>query len=277
MNSDILLFLLIPFAAALVIGGIHGYFGLHIVARGVIFADLALAQIAALGTLAALVAGHGEHDSVCYFWSFGAVLAGAALFALVRTERRRIPQEALIGITYVMCAAAAILLANKLPERAEHISGMLTGSILTVSWPEVIEMAIVYVLVGGMHWIFRKKFLMVSMEPERAAREISVRWWDFLFYASFGLVVTHSVRVVGVLLVFTFLVVPAVMSMLFARSLGARLALAWGFSFVCSAAGIGASFMFDWPTGAAIVCTFGAALVLAGIAAAFAGRRQTAE
>jgi zinc/manganese transport system permease protein len=254
---DLLAFLAVPFVAGLILTGIHAYLGLHVVERGVIFVDLSLAQIAALGTTMAYLAGHDLHDPVTYFWSLGFTIAGAAIFAITRSKTEtRIPQEAIIGIVYAVSAAAAILAMSKAPEGTEHLKDMLVGNILTVSWTVVLQVAMLYSIVGLFHWIFRKKFLAISMGEDIP----NVRWWDFLFYTSFGFVVTSSVAIAGVLLVFSYLIVPSVAAMLFARRIGTRLAIGWGMGAVVSALGVWLSFQYDLPTGATIVCTFGAVL-----------------
>lgn len=261
---SILGFLLLPFLAGLILTGIHAYLGVHVVERGVIFVDLSLAQIAALGTTMAYLAGHDLHDPVTYFWSLGFTIVGAAIFALTRVHHEtRIPQEAIIGIVYAVSAAAAILAMSKAPEGTEHLKDMLVGNILTVSWREVITTAILYALVGGFHYIFRQRFLAISVDANAAARSgLNVKFWDFLFYTSFGFVVTSSVSIAGVLLVFSYLIVPSVAAMLFARRIGTRLAIGWTMGAVVSALGILASFYLDLPTGATIVCTFGVALIV---------------
>src|SRR5687768_7808363 len=197
---DLLAFLAVPFVAGLILTGIHAYLGLHVVERGVIFVDLSLAQIAALGTTMAYLAGHDLHDPVTYFWSLGFTIAGAAIFALTRTHQSahaRIPQEAIIGIVYAVSAAAAILAMSEAPEGTEHLKDMLVGNILTVSWSTVGKTAVLYALVGVFHWVFRHKFLAISMGQDVPR----ARLWDFLFYTSFGFVVTSSVVIAGVLLV----------------------------------------------------------------------------
>lgn len=268
---DLFAFLAPPFVAGLILTGIHAYLGLHVVERGVIFVDLSLAQIAALGATIATLNGHDVHDSSTYFWSLGFTIAGAAIFALTRTyqSQSRIPQEAIIGIVYAVSAAAAILAMSKAPEGTEHLKDMLVGNILTVSWSTVAKTAALYALVGVFHWIFRKRFLAISL-----GREIPrVRLWDFLFYASFGFVVTSSVSIAGVLLVFSYLIVPSVAAMLFARTIGTRLAFGWTVGALVSALGVFLSFHYDLPTGATIVCTFGASLaVLALLRPAFSRR-----
>jgi zinc/manganese transport system permease protein len=265
---DILAFLAVPFVAGLILTGIHAYLGLHVVERGVIFVDLSLAQIAALGTTMAYLAGHDLHDPVTYFWSLGFTIAGAAIFAITRTPHHaqtRIPQEAIIGIVYAVSAAVAILAMSKAPEGTEHLKDMLVGNILTVSWKTVITTAALYAAVGVFHWIFRKKFLAISLGQEIP----NVRLWDFLFYTSFGFVVTSSVAIAGVLLVFSYLIVPSVAAMLFARRVGTRLAFGWSVGALVSAAGVFLSFQYDLPTGATIVATFGGALALLAMARMF--------
>jgi zinc/manganese transport system permease protein len=261
---SILGFLLIPFLAGLILTGIHAYLGVHVVERGVIFVDLSLAQIAALGTTIAYLAGHDLHDPVTYFWSLGFTIAGAAIFALTRVHHEtRIPQEAIIGIVYAVSAAAAILAMSKAPEGTEHLKDMLVGNILTVSWREVITTAVLYAIVGAFHYVFRRRFLAISVDANAAAASgMNVKFWDFLFYTSFGVVVTSSVAIAGVLLVFSYLIVPSVGAMLFARRIGARLAIGWSMGAIVTALGILLSFYADLPTGATIVCTFGVVLAL---------------
>jgi zinc/manganese transport system permease protein len=275
---DLVSFLIVPFVAGLILTGIHAYLGVHVVERGVIFVDLSLAQIAALGTTMAYLAGHDLHDPVTYFWSLGFTIVGAATFAFTRVHRdTRIPQEAIIGIVYAVSAAAAILAMSKAPEGTEHLKDMLVGNILTVSWGTVIKTALLYSAVGAFHYVFRKKFLAISVGAHSGEAESipNLKWWDFLFYTSFGFVVTSSVAIAGVLLVFSYLIVPSVAAMLFAQSIGRRLAIGWTMGAVVSAVGIVASFQFDLPTGATIVCTFGVALALMALAwAATRGMRR---
>jgi len=262
VTKDLLLFLASPFVAGLILTGIHAYLGVHVVERGVIFVDLSLAQIAALGTTIAYLAGHELHSPISYFWSLGFTIIGAAVFALTRVHREtRIPQEAIIGIVYAVSAAAAILAMSKAPEGTEHLKDMLVGNILTVSWAVVIKTAVLYAIVGLFHFIFRKKFLAISLGNEIP----NIKWWDFLFYTSFGFVVTSSVAIAGVLLVFSYLIVPSVAAMLFATTIGKRLAIGWTMGALVSGAGVMLSFFYDLPTGATIVCTFGIALALMAV------------
>jgi zinc/manganese transport system permease protein len=270
--SDLVSFLAWPFLAGLILTGIHAYLGVHVVERGVIFVDLSLAQIAALGTTMAYLAGNDLHSTVTYFWSLGFTIVGAAIFAMTRVHREtRIPQEAIIGIVYAVSAAAAILAMSKAPEGTEHLKDMLVGNILTVSPKTVITTAVLYALVGLFHFIFRRRFLAISVgaHTNQAESIPNVKFWDFLFYTSFGFVVTSSVSIAGVLLVFSYLIVPSVAAMLFSHSIGKRLAIGWTMGGVVSAAGILASFRLDLPTGATIVCTFGVALVVLALVRIF--------
>jgi zinc/manganese transport system permease protein len=267
---EMLQFLLLPFLAGLVLTGIHAYLGVHVVERGVIFVDLSLAQIAALGTTVALLAGYDVHSGISYFWSLGFTIVGAAIFALTKVKHEtRIPQEAIIGIVYAVSAAAAILVMSKAPQETEHLKDMLVGNILAVNWYTVIKTAILYSLVGLFHFIFRKKFLAISVGAHTGTGEsgvTNVKFWDFLFYTSFGFVVTSSVAIAGVLLVFSYLIVPSVAAMLFATSIGKRLAIGWSMGALVTLLGVLLSFRLDLPTGATIVCTFGIALSLMAIA-----------
>jgi zinc/manganese transport system permease protein len=259
---DTLSFLLAPFIASLILTGIHAYLGVHVVERGVIFVDLSLAQIAALGTTIAVMAGMDPHGSGAYWMSLLFTFVGAAVFSTIRGHKARIPQEAVIGICYAVASAAAILAMSKSAEQTEHLKEMLVGNILTVSWHEVGKTAALYGAIGLFHFLCRRKFLAISLNHERAeAQGISVRLWDFLFYASFGFVVTSSVSIAGVLLVFCYLIVPSVGAMLYAENIGPRLAIGWTMGTLVSALGVYLSLKIDLPTGATIVCTFGLVLI----------------
>ncbi len=273
MDLTILQFLAAPFVASLILAGIHAYLGVHVVERGVIFVDLSLAQIAALGATIALllpISNGDPHAGSVYWISLAFTFIGAAIFSTIRVRKARIPQEAIIGICYAVASAAAILAMSKATSESEHLKDMLVGNILAVSWPEVVKTAILYGAIGAFHYIFRRKFLAISMDHLRAENAgVSVRFWDFLFYASFGFVVTSSVSIAGVLLVFCYLIVPSVAAMLYAERIGSRLAIGWTMGTVVSALGVYLSLKLDLPTGATIVCTFGLVLVLMAIARPF--------
>src|SRR5204862_2788718 len=266
MDTSVLVFLAAPFVASLILTGIHAYLGVHVVERGVIFVDLSLAQIAALGATIAifLPAAHGDpHAPIVYWVSLAFTFIGAFVFSTVRSQRARIPKEAIIGICYAVASAAAILAMSKATSESEHLKDMLVGNILAVSWKEVAQTAVLYGAVGIFHFVFRRRFLEISMDPHRAEAEgVSIRFWDFLFYASFGFVVTSSVSIAGVLLVFCYLIVPSVAAMLYADTIGRRLAIGWSMGTVVSALGVYLSLQLDLPTGATIVCTFGIVLII---------------
>jgi zinc/manganese transport system permease protein len=263
MDLTIFQLLAAPIVASLIIAGIHAYLGLHVVERGVIFVDLSLAQIASLGAAIAVWQGSDPHDPTVYWMSLGFTLIGALIFSLIKAHDARIPQEAFIGISYAVASAAVILTLSKATGESEHLRDMLVGNIVAVQWPEVWTTGAMYLGIGIFHYIFRRRFLEISMDSQAAAaRGVPVRFWDFLFYASFGLVVTRSVAIAGVLLVFCYLIVPSVGAMLWASRIGPRLAIGWVMGGIVSMLGMYFSVNFDLPTGATIVCTFGLALIV---------------
>jgi len=258
--------------ASLILVGIHGYLGIHIIARGVIFVDLALAQVAALGwaaaglglgTWLAGVTGLPPNEA-SYVIGLATTLVAAAVFSLTRMDHARVPQEAIIGIVYVVASAATILLAAQSPMGSENVEHLLTGSLLWVTWPAILKTVIVYGVLGVAHWFLRKRFLMISLHPEQAAAKgWKVAGWDFLFYALFGVVVTSSVAIAGVLLVFSFLVIPAVIAFFFASTPGRLLAIAWVTGTLATVLGLVVSYVSDLPTGPVVVCAFALALLIA--------------
>jgi zinc/manganese transport system permease protein len=227
--------------------------------------DLSLAQMAALGSSVAILAGSQPDSPTALLYALGFTTLGAAVFALTRSgEKGVVPQEAIIGIVYVMASAAAILVADRTPRGGEAIKDILVGSLLWVTWPTILRLAAIYAVVGLFHWVLRQRFLTISFAPESAvARGWRIRWWDFLFYLSFGLVITFSVPIAGVLLVFSFLVVPAAIAFQFTRRQGMLAALSWIAGALASAAGLWVSFHYDLPTGPVVVCMFGLLLLLA--------------
>jgi zinc/manganese transport system permease protein len=247
MNES-LLFFMAPFAMCLLLVGIHCYLGLHVLARGVIFVDLSLAQVAAFGATVSLLWAPEHRTAASYLVSLGCTLLASALFASARRYEDKVPQEALIGITYAFASAAVILVIDRLSHGAEHLKEALIGQILWVSWSDVGKTAAVYAVVGLIHWIYRKQFLKNSFVHDEKSF-----FWDFLFYALFGVVITSSTSIAGVLLVFSFLIVPSVMSTLFFDSIGRRLAFGWTFGVVVSVIGMFLSYHFDLPVGAALV------------------------
>jgi zinc/manganese transport system permease protein len=252
----------VPIVMGVILTGILSYLGIHIVKREVIFVDLALAQIAALGAAVGVLLGLEPHGIQAYGASLVFVLLAAALFAFTKTREHDVPREAVIGITYAVAAAASVLAFSYAPGAAEKIQDMLLGNILFASARDVGLVLAVSVAVGAFHLVFRKKFVLISHDPNEAVRRgISVALWDFLFYASLGLVVVSAVGVAGILLVFSYLIIPAVCAMLLKQSMGARVALAWGLGVLATFLGIYLSVRLDLPTGATMVCTFAGVLV----------------
>lgn len=259
-------FLLWPLVAGLVLTGIHVWLGLHVLARGVVFVDLSLAQVAALGITVAILMGHPVQGQASYWYGLIFALAGALLFAWARRHEDLLQQEAVIGITYAVSAAIGVLALDRAPQGAEHIKQILIGSILTTTPSEVLQIGLLYTAIGAVHWLLRKPLLAASFGTTANARGSLL--WDVLFYASFALVVTSSVRIAGVLLVFSYLIVPAAISGLFVKRLAARLLLGWAIGAAVTALGLSLSWSADLPTGPAIVAVFGA--TMAGVALAIA-------
>ncbi len=249
----------LPLLACLLLVLILPALGQHVLARGVIFVDLALAQIAALGQSVAFLLGADPHDPSTYYWSFGFTLLGAALFSFLWDREHSVLQEAFIGISFALATAATLLMLSNAPHGAEHVSGALSGEALGwVTWKDIAVMAAIYAVVGTFLFLNRAKLFLCSEDPKKARQMgLSVKKWDFLFYASFGLVVTSSVRVAGVLAVFSYLIVPVVCTTMLGRRGPARLVWAWAIGFVVSVLGATFSYLKDWPMGATIVCLFG--------------------
>jgi zinc/manganese transport system permease protein len=267
MAADLVALLWAPFLMCLVLTGIHAYLGVHVLAREVVFVDIALAQIAALGATAAFVLGHEMDTWESYAFGIFATLLGALVLALTRSRRRHVSQEAVIGVVYAVSSAAAVLVADRSAHGAEQVRTMLVGNLLAVRPPEVAKVAILYALIGLFHWICRRPFFLISTDPDSAYRDgWRVRLWDFLFYASFGVVVTSSVRLAGVLLVFSYLIVPALAGILLGRTVTHKLVIGWAFGTLVSVIGMTGSAIFDFPTGATVVCAFGLTLIALWVA-----------
>jgi zinc/manganese transport system permease protein len=268
-----------PLVACMVIVAIHSYLGLHVLAREVIFVDLSLAQVAAFGSTVATLAGAEPDSTRAFAYALAFTTIGAAMFAFTRTAhgKGRVPQEAIIGIVYVVASAAGLLIADKSPHGGEAIKDILVGSLLWVGWPAIGRLAAVYVVVGLFHWFLRRRFLTISFEPNQAeGRGWNLILWDFLFYLSFGIVITFSVPIVGVLLVFSFLVVPAAIAFQFTRRRGILAIIAWIAGVTASALGIWISFTYDLPTGPVVVCVFGLLLLVAYIIRRLRGSHELA-
>jgi zinc/manganese transport system permease protein len=271
---DQLPFLLWPFLGLLCIAGIHVYLGLHVVEREVIFVDLSLAQMAVLGAAVATLWGAEPEQPLTYALALAFTVIGAAVFSFSRSDHARVPQEAIIGIVYAVAAAASVLILNNAPHGAEHIRDVLVGQLLAVERHDVIRLLVLYLAIGALHVAWRRKLLAISHDPAAArASGVNVKLWDFLFYVTFGLTVTASVEVGGVLVVFSYLIVPSVTAVLFARHVGTRLAIGWTVATLASALGMLGSVWLSAPPGASVVCAFGALLVLAALVRPLVVRR----
>jgi len=267
-----------PFVACMVLVAMLAYLGLHVIARQVIFVDLSLAQIAALGSLVALLFHVDAHSPARALFALGFTAVGALLFAITRTAGEgRVPQEAIIGIVYVVASAGAILVADKVPGGGEEVERALVGSIIWVTWPTIGRLTLAYVALGVFQYVLRRRFLTVSFHPEEATRNgWNIRWLDFWFYLSFGIVITLAVPIGGVLMVFSFLVVPAVIAFLFTRDMRRLAYITWGSGAIASSLGLWISFTGNLPTGPLIVCMYGLLLVVAAVILKLRGGREVA-
>jgi zinc/manganese transport system permease protein len=257
-----------PFAACVLLVLVHAALGRHVLARGVIFVDLAMAQIAAFGGAAAFLLHLEPHSPASYLYSFGFTLLGAAVFSFLWDRNRSVMQEAFIGIAFSFAGALSMLLLANSPHGAEEFQSSLTGGgLLWLTWGDVGVMAVLYGIVGIFLWAMHGVLWECSQHHEgAAAKGRNVRLWDFLFYASFGMVVTSSVKAAGVLAVFTYLIVPTVCAALLGKKGNPQLYWAWGIGLAGSAAAVILSYTRDWPTGASVVCVFGALVVVVSAA-----------
>ena len=251
--------LFVPLIACVVLTGIHCYLGIHVLMRQVIFVDLALAQIAAMGASVGVALGYEPRSLPGYLFSLGSTLVGAAIFSISRFRDRRVPTEAIIGIVYAVSSAVTILLVSQTAAERDHIEHMLVGRLLFVEWGEVVIMAVIYAVVGLLHLLCRHPFYRITIaKAGDSPGHARVVMWDFLFYATFGVVITSSVKAAGVLLVFSYLIVPAACAMIYFNTIRSRLFAGWTFGLAASGVGLAISAWWDLPTGAAIVAVFGA-------------------
>lgn len=245
---DTLLFLSAPLTMAALLVLIHAYLGLHVIERGVIFVDISLSQVAALGSTVSLFF-LSEESSYGIFFSLSFCLFAAFALALLHRFEKKISQEVLIGITYAFATGMLILIADRLPHGAEHIKQALIGNILFVTWPQVFTTFAVYLCIGIIHFLFRRQFWEASI-----GRRDSF-FWDFFFYLLFGVVITFSTHHAGVLVVFSILVVPAALAHRFSDLVKVRLLVSWALGLVGIFGSFFLSYYFDLPTGAGIVAT----------------------
>jgi zinc/manganese transport system permease protein len=274
MSGTVLILLAAPFVACLIVLALHVYVGIHVIRREVIFIDLALAQMAALGAAVAILAGFEVGDPQAYVFSLGFALAGALLFAFTRLRGSAVPQEAIIGIVYAVSAGMAFLVLNYSPHGMEELKNLLVGTVLFVKWGDVAKLGVLYAALGLLHIGLGKRFLLISYHPDEAERQrISMPLWDFIFYALFAVMVTQSVRIAGVLLVFSYLIVPGVAVMLFVEEFRQVLVWAWLFALAATVLGLFFSGKLYWPTGESLVSTLGGLLVVVGIVRLAVARR----
>jgi zinc/manganese transport system permease protein len=266
-----ILFLLPALLACFILTGIHVYLGIHVISRGVIFLDIALAQVAALGLTIALLFEFHPDTNVAYLFALSITFIAAVFFSYIRSEKY--PMEAIIGITFVVCSALGILIADRMPHGVEHLKYILSGNILWVSWGQIIKTAVIYSIIGLVLLRYHQKLMLTSIAYTESKRSgVNVRGWDLLFYIAFGFVITSSVQIAGILLVFSFLIIPAISSMIFYKSTKARLIMGWLFGLITSLIGIGMSYLFDLPTGPAIVTVMGFFLILSFVVKRYVAR-----
>ena len=267
--EDALSLLLLPFAASVAFVLIHAYFGVHVLRRNIVFADLALAQLSSLGATVAFAGGYAPTSPAGFGYALLFTAVGAALLTFSRGVARFVSREAFVGILYVVATAATVLVIDRSPQGAEHVKRILIGSILTVGTADVAKFIALYAAIGALHWFLRRPLLAISSESQPQGRTtLAIQVWDFVFFLSFGVVVTSSVTTAGVLLVFSFLIVPAVIGTIFSRKVHVVLVIAWGAGILASVAGFAGSYVLDLPTGATMVAAFAMVLVLAGLAKA---------
>ncbi|MCH8285952.1 metal ABC transporter permease [candidate division KSB1 bacterium] len=257
-------FMIAPFAACMVLIGILGYFGIHVIKREIIFIDIAMAQIAALGMTFAFLFNIDFHSNLAYLFSVGFTTIAASIFAAIKDKDLHVPLEAIIGLSYAIATTAAVIIIDRAPGGAEHIKEMLVGSILFVSWGEILKATVAFVIVGALHFVFRDKFISISEDSQKASDSgINVKLWDFIFYISLGIAVIHAVRIGGILMVFAFLIIPSSIAILFSKSWTARILSAWLVGTIVSMGGLYLSWVYNLPSGPAVIVFLGLFFFLA--------------
>lgn len=264
---EIIQFLLPPLVSCIAMVGIFGYLGIHVIEREIIFIDIALAQIAAVGSAFAFVIWRSEESSfVAYACAFGFLTLASLFYSQIRRRVTQIPIEAVIGVSYAIAAAAALFLLAMTAGGDVHLEHMLVGSILWAKWADILVCAIVYMGVGVFHYIFRDRFRKISQEyRETRGKDIQTAGWDFLFYVTMAIVILLSVRIGGVLVIYSLLVIPATFAAMFAKNWGRRLVIAWILGFGASLAGLAFSYTLDFSCGPSVVMFLGLALIVAAL------------
>lgn len=264
---DIVQFLIAPLIACATILGLLCYLGMHVLKREIIFIDIALAQIAAVGaTFAHVYLGSEEHSLTAYLCAFGFTVLASLFFSQIDKRITQISHEAIIGVTYAISAAASLFILATAAGGDVHMEHMLTGSILWARWSDIAAIAILFGCVGLFHLVFRRHFISLSEDyGSGAVRGRANVWWDFLFYVSMGTVITFSVKIAGVLVIFSFLIIPATFSALFAGSWRKRLIIAWGAGMFAVVIGLMLSYFLDFSCGPAVVTVMALSLVFAAL------------
>ncbi|MFQ5534747.1 MAG: metal ABC transporter permease [Sphingomonadales bacterium] len=268
---DAWLILLPAFTVSALMIFTHTYLGLHVLERGIIFIDLALAQVAALGLSIAFLMGHEAHGPDAQLYAFVATLLAALGFAKLRQIPGKIAREVTIGCVYVVATALSIVILSLSSQGMTELKALFNGNILWTNWDEIAIIGAAYAALTVLHVIYRRRFLALSFEPEAAKRPSLM--WEFFFFASFAVTITLAVNVAGILLVFAFLIIPGFSASMIARSFPMRLALGWLFGMAGTIAGLWFSFAGDLPTGATVVSALGALPIIAAVMKMALGRR----
>jgi len=254
---------------------LHTYIGLHVIRRTLIFSDLALDQLAALGILLCIVMnGNDEagqsvqlNDPITYIYALVAVTFGAFLLAVVKPKSKGIPREAVIGILFAMSLLACFAITDPVNGGEMLFDGTLKGDLDFVTWGLVKVTVIVYLLLLAFHYAFRRRFIALAEKPET----VKHAWfWDFLFFLSQGIITILIVPVAGVFLAYVFLMLPAAMATMFKQQWRSALVLGWSLGFVACTLGLFASYnmwdlhFFDnWPYSSTLVVFMGAFFLVA--------------
>ena len=259
-------FILPPFIGCLFIVLINVYFGIHVIKREIIFIDIALASIAALGSVVGMVLfhsthaehSHESHGILPYLFSLGFISIASYAFTMLKHRKISIPLEAIIGIAYAVATTLTVIILDKGAGGDVHVHDMLIGSVLWISWSQVIRIGTIVILVGTFHFIFRKKFLRLTECFQDAYREMKrPKSWDFLFYFSFGIVVVEAVNIAGILTVFAFLILPSSLAVIVSHSWASKLRTGWVAGISASFIGLVLSIKLDVPSAPVIIVLLG--------------------
>ncbi|MDX2415115.1 MAG: metal ABC transporter permease [Bacteroidales bacterium] len=263
-------FILAPLVACVLIVLINVYFGVHVIKREIIFIDIALASIAALGSAVGMVLfelkhgghSHEAHGILPYVFSLLFISIASGAFTILKHRKISIPLEALIGIAYAVATTLTVIFLDKGAGGDVHVHDMLVGSVLWVSWEKVIRLAVVVAIVGSFHIIFRSRFIQLTDNFQDACKELKrPKLWDFLFFFSFGLVVVEAVSIAGILTVFAFLILPASLSAFFTKGWTPKLIAGWSAGIMASFLGLLLSLKLDVPSAPVIIVLLGIFLI----------------